>query len=72
MKQTLYHQQLKPCVAFLDISIHIKAPIALRKITGFDAFTHAFESYISPMASPISKALSIHAIKTIMKVLPTT
>jgi alcohol dehydrogenase class IV len=44
---------------------------ALRKITGFDAFTHAFESYISPMASPISKALSIHAIKTIMKVLPT-
>lgn len=70
MKQTLYHQQLKPCLAFLDISIHIKAPITLRRITGFDAFSHAFESYISPMASPISKALSIHAIKIIMNILP--
>ena len=38
--------------------------------TGFDAFTHAFESYINSHASPYSQMDSMHAMELVVNNLP--
>lgn len=39
-------------------------------VTGFDAFTHSFESYVRELASPYTMLLGKESMKTIIQVLP--
>ncbi|MCG8452702.1 MAG: iron-containing alcohol dehydrogenase [Spirochaetales bacterium] len=68
-KKTLYHPQLKPVMSFLDSSTQAEMPLSLRRITGFDAFTHAFESYISTTSNALARALSVGAMKIFLQYL---
>lgn len=45
-------------------------PVRMTAATGFDAFTHAFESYINVHASPYSKMDSMQAMKLVVENLP--
>ena len=64
LKMSVRHASMNPAdVAILD-------PLALRTVpahvaahSGLDAFVHAFESYISLDANPITDALNLHAIE---------
>lgn len=69
-KRTLYHPQLKPRIAFLDRETQKEMPLSLRRVTGFDALTHAFESYLGKGSHPLSRSLSIGALRLIMATLP--
>lgn len=49
---------LFPKVALIDPALTESQPRAVALETGFDAFTHAFESYLARKSTPISRALS--------------
>ncbi len=69
-KNTIFHQLNYPDIAILDPNLLVTLPKRLTASTGFDAFCHAFESYINPSASMFSELASIEAIRTIRKYLP--
>ena len=46
------------------------APPHLTAATGFDAFTHAFESLLHPRASPYTEMMAIEAIRLVVGHLP--
>jgi alcohol dehydrogenase len=64
LKMSIRHAALNPAdLAILD-------PLALRTVpahvaahSGLDAFVHAFESYISLQANPVTDALNLHALE---------
>ncbi len=45
-KITLFHLDLFPKVAIIDPELMTSVPEGVTAATGFDAFTHAFESYL--------------------------
>lgn len=69
-KITFYHPQnfSKECV--LDPELTLTLPKRITASTGFDAFTHAFESYINPRASRYSEMDSMEAMKLVVENLP--
>lgn len=69
-KECIFHQGAFPRMAVIDPELTKTLPRYLTAVTGFDAFTHAFESYIRECASPYTKMLSFEAMKTIYTVLP--
>jgi alcohol dehydrogenase class IV len=69
-KSALYHPLIFPQVAIVDPELMLTVPDQVTAATGFDAFTHAFESYIHVNASPYTNLLSEQAIKLIVKNLP--
>ncbi|MBU5438968.1 iron-containing alcohol dehydrogenase [Tissierella sp. MSJ-40] len=64
-KYTIFHPLNHADTAILDPNLLLTLPKTLTASTGFDAFAHAFESYINPLASPFSELASIEAIKSI-------
>lgn len=70
LKECIFHQGAFPRCAVIDPLLTATMPGYPTAITGFDAFTHAFESYIRECASPYTKMLSFEAMKTIFCVLP--
>lgn len=56
---------LTPCVAIVDARFTWSMPAKLTMETGFDAFAHAAESYLSLKANPLSMGLSLQAIRLI-------
>ncbi|MDF9825882.1 alcohol dehydrogenase class IV [Breznakia sp. PF5-3] len=69
-KITFFHPLLFSKECILDPSLTLTLPAHIRSATGFDAFTHAFESYINPKASTYSKMDSLSAMKLIVENLP--
>jgi len=69
-KITFYHPQnfSKECI--LDPELMLTLPNRITASTGFDAFTHAFESYINPRASRYSEMDSLEAMKLVVENLP--
>lgn len=59
--QALYADAALLCPQFLQT-----LPFSLFAASSFDAFTHAFESYLSALATPFSRALSLEALKNIV------
>lgn len=59
-------------LAIVDPELTYSMPAKLTAITGYDAFSHAFESYTSDdgAMSPVTDALSLSAMKTIVTCLP--
>ncbi len=64
-KLTVFSYELLPAYALLDPELLTTAPASVAAACGIDAFIHAFESYISRMASPFSEAMSEKAMELI-------
>jgi alcohol dehydrogenase class IV len=60
-----------PRTAIIDPRMTEKLPPHLTASTGMDAMTHAVESYVAQTRNPISDSAALHAIKLIVKYLPT-
>ena len=69
-KECVYHQAAFPQAAIVDPELCRTLPPYLTAVTGFDAFTHAFESYMRELASPYTRMLGIEAMKTVIWALP--
>ncbi|MDO9358039.1 MAG: iron-containing alcohol dehydrogenase [Polaromonas sp.] len=65
-KMSIRHAAFNPAdVALLDPLAVSTVPAHVASHSGLDAFVHAFESYISRGANPITDALNLHALELI-------
>ena len=69
-KITFYHPQNFSRECILDPELMLTLPNRITASTGFDAFTHAFESYINPRASWYSAMDSMEAMRLVVENLP--
>lgn len=69
-KITFYHPSLFSKECILDSTLTLTLPTRITAATGFDAFTHAFESFINPRASVYSEMDSLKAMELIIENLP--
>jgi len=68
LKFTIAHRELNcPRIAFLDPQSLASCPRKVIAEAGIDAFSHAFESFISLRANPHTEALSIQGIRLISR-----
>lgn len=68
-KYPLADYELTPDVAIIDPEFVMSVPKKSTAWTGMDVLTHAFEAYISILASDYTDALAIHAIDMVFKYL---
>lgn len=59
-----------PDLAIVDPELTLSVPMDQIKITGFDIFTHAVETYISKKCNPLVENYSLMAIRAVAKNLP--
>lgn len=69
-KGAIWHKNIFPKVSIIDPEMTLSMPESVTAQTGFDAFCHNFEAYISVNASPITEALSLLGIELIISNLP--
>lgn len=69
-KVTFFHSALFPALAIVDPELMLSVPSSVTAATGFDAFTHAFESFLGSRVSPITEQMSLQAIKLVIQNLP--
>jgi alcohol dehydrogenase class IV len=69
-KSALYNSLLYPRVAIVDPQLTASVPPHVTASTGFDAFTHAFESYLHVGGSPYVDTLALEAIRLVVNHLP--
>lgn len=69
-KLTVYHPDCFAKECILDPDLVKTLPLRMSMATGFDAFTHAFESYLNVHHSVYSRFDSINALKLIVEHLP--
>ena len=69
-KSALYNSLLYPRVAIVDPELMVSVPPHVTASTGFDAFTHAFESYLHVGGSPYVDVLALEAIRLVVNHLP--
>ncbi|TNH96265.1 iron-containing alcohol dehydrogenase [Aeromonas sobria] len=69
-KLTLFHPDFYPCEAIIDPELMLTLPPRMTAITGFDAFSHAFESYTGTKSSPLVDSLALEAIRLVVENLP--
>lgn len=69
-KSALYNSLLYPRVAIVDPELMVTVPPHVTASTGFDAFTHAFESYLHAGSSPYVDMLALEAIRLVVAYLP--
>jgi alcohol dehydrogenase class IV len=69
-KSALYNPVLFPRVAIVDPELMLSLPPYLTAATGFDTFTHAFESVLHSGASPYTDLMAFEAIRLAVKYLP--
>lgn len=65
VKMALVDWRCTPNIAINDPLLMVGMPPALTAATGMDALTHAVEAYVSTIATPITDACAIQAIKLI-------
>jgi alcohol dehydrogenase class IV len=69
-KSALFNPILFPRVSIVDPELVVTAPKHVTATTGFDVFSHAFESYINPNGSPYTDLLALEAIRLVAANLP--
>ncbi|WP_189655136.1 iron-containing alcohol dehydrogenase [Bacillus sp. HNG] len=69
-KLTIFHSCLFPKESFVDPELMVSVPKHITAVTGFDALSHALESYLNPRASLYTETLSLQSISLITQVLP--
>ncbi len=68
LKMSIRSAALNPAkVAILDPLALISLPATVASHSAMDAFVHAFESYISLNANPLTDAMNLHAIELISR-----
>lgn len=72
-KSALWNQdRLFARAALVDPELMLSLPKGITASTGFDVFTHAFESYINVGASPMGDLMALETIATVVEYLPKT
>lgn len=71
VKMAIVDKHTNPIMGVNDPELMTAMPKSLTAATGMDALTHAVEAYVSTMATPITDACAIQAIKLISKHLKT-
>lgn len=66
-KMSLLDVRLAPEIALVDPDLTLSLPPAITAATGMDALTHAVEAYTGKVASPVTDALALHAIRLIAR-----
>ena len=69
-KLTFFHSDNFSKECFIDPELMTTLPRRMSAATGFDAFTHAFESYINERASHYSEMDSLEAMRLVINTLP--
>lgn len=69
-KSAIWHRNIFPKAAIVDPELTKSMPKAVTAQTGFDAFCHNFEAYLSVNASPLVETMALEAINIIAKYLP--
>ncbi len=69
-KSALFNNNIYARVAIVDPELMLTVPQHVTASTGFDAFCHAFESYLHVNASPYTDVLALEAIRIIASHLP--
>jgi alcohol dehydrogenase class IV len=69
-KECIFHDKIFLTEALIDVELMKTLPPSLTAITGFDAFSHSFESYLREHASPYTQLLGVHAMSLIISSLP--
>lgn len=69
-KLTLFHPEFYPREAIIDPELMLTLPPRMTAMTGFDAFSHAFESFTGTRPSPFVDQLAIQAMKLVVNHLP--
>lgn len=69
-KSAIWHPNIFAKVAIVDPELMLTLPKSITAQTGFDAFAHNFEAYISNGTNPYVETLAIEAIKLVKKYLP--
>jgi alcohol dehydrogenase class IV len=69
-KSAIYNSIVYPKVCIVDPDLMVSVPSYITACTGFDAFTHAFESYIHINGTPYTDVLALEAMRHIAKHLP--
>lgn len=70
VKKSVSDPLMVPEVALLDPELTLHLPPQLTATTGFDALSHALESYVSLNANPFSEGLALRALELIGENLP--
>jgi len=69
-KSAIYNSIVYPKVAIVDPDLMLTVPRHITASTGFDAFCHAFESFLHPAASAYTDLLALEAIRIVAEYLP--
>ena len=69
-KETIFHQDNFADECIIDPELMKTLPKRITASTGFDAFTHAFESYISKRASVLTEVQGLKAMELVIENLP--
>ena len=69
-KETIFHQDNFADECIIDPELMKTLPSRITASTGFDAFTHAFESYISKKASVMTEIQGLKAMELVIENLP--
>ena len=69
-KECIFHDKAFAKEAVIDPELMRTLPPRLTAMTGFDAFTHAFESYLRDCASPYTKTIGLKSMSLIVETLP--
>ena len=65
LKGNIFDPKCAPILALVDPEMIAGLPSSLIASTGVDALTHAVEAYVSTVATPITDAISLYAVKVI-------
>lgn len=69
-KSAVWHRNIFPKIAIVDPELTRSMPKAVTAQTGFDAFCHNFEAYLSINTSPMVERMALEAIAAIVEYLP--
>lgn len=69
-KNTIFHQDNFSNECIIDPELMKTLPPRITASTGFDAFTHAFESYINKKASMMTEIQALKAMELVIEYLP--
>lgn len=69
-KFALVDARLCPRACIVDPELTLSVPAATTARTGFDVFTHAFESMLHPNRSPMTDMFAVEAITNVVTYLP--
>ncbi len=69
-KICIFHDKVFPLEAIIDPELTYTLPRGITASTGFDAFSHSFESYMRNEASPYTMNLGLSSMKRIINTLP--